>query len=163
VRRITLEMPNRYLADTVENRNRLAEVIREVRPEILFVPYWVDAHPDHVAGAALCEAARFYAKLTRTAIPGEPVYPRRVIHFLCTHYNLHVRTSFIMDVTPHLEAKLRAVRSYGSQFGPERRNEEFFEDLRDWNRYFGGLIRTGYGEPFVLREEVGLRGLDQFI
>ena len=163
VRRVTLEMPNRYLADTVDARNRVAEVIREVRPEMLFIPYWADAHPDHVSAASLCEAARFYAKLTRTTIRGEPVYPRRVVHYICTHYNLHIQPSFIMDVTPHIDAKLRAVAAYGSQFGPERGNEGFFEDLRAWNRYFGALIRTGYGEPFVLREEVGLRGLDQFI
>lgn len=163
VRRITLEMPNRYLADTVDNRNAVAEVIREVRPELLFVPYWEDAHPDHRAAAALCEAARFYAKLTRTSIPGEPFYPRRVIHFLCTHYNLHLKPSFILDISPHMDTKVRAITAYGSQFGPERGNEEFFEDLRVWNRYYGALIRTAYGEPFVLREEVGLRGLDQFI
>ena len=163
VRRVTLEMPNRYLADTVDARNRVAEVIREVRPEMLFIPYWADAHPDHVSAASLCEAARFYAKLTRTTIRGEPVYPRRVVHYICTHYNLHIQPSFIMDVTPHIDVKLRAVAAYGSQFGPERGNEGFFEDLRAWNRYFGALIRTGYGEPFVLREEVGLRGLDQFI
>jgi bacillithiol biosynthesis deacetylase BshB1 len=163
VRRITLEMPNRYLADSVEHRNRVAEIIRAVRPELLFVPYWEDAHPDHRAAAALCEAARFYAKLTRTSIPGEPFYPRRVIHFLGSHYNLHLRPSFILDISPHMETKLRAVAAYGSQFGPERGNEAFFEDLRAWNRYYGVLIRTAYGEPFVLREEVGLRGLDQFI
>ncbi|HXF82786.1 MAG TPA: bacillithiol biosynthesis deacetylase BshB1 [bacterium] len=163
VRRITLEMPNRYLADSVEHRYRLAAVIREVRPELLFLPYWVDAHPDHVAAASLGEAARFYAKLTKTTIPGEPHYPRRVIHFLCTHYRLHVRPSFILDISAHMETKLRAVAAYGSQFGPERGNEAFFEHLRAWNRYYGGLIHTAYGEPFVLREEVGLRGLDQFV
>ncbi|MGH2398206.1 MAG: bacillithiol biosynthesis deacetylase BshB1 [bacterium] len=163
VRRITLEMPNRYLTDTVENRNRVAEVIRQVRPDLLFVPYWVDAHPDHVASSALCEAARFYAKLTRTTIPGEPFYPPRVLHFLCTHYNLHVRPSFIVDITPHIETKLRSIAAYGSQFGPERGNDSFFEEIRTQCAYYGGLIRTGYGEPFVCREEVGLRGLDQFI
>jgi len=163
VRRITLEMPNRYLMDTVENRARVAEVIRQVRPDLLFAPYWVDAHPDHVAAAALCEAGRFYAKLTRTAIPGEPFYPRRILHFFSTHYRLHVRPSFIVDITPHMETKLRAIAAYASQFGPERGNEGFFEALRTASRYYGGLIHTDYGEPFVCREEIGLRGLDQFV
>src|SRR3989304_4534534 len=74
-RRIPLPLPNRMLADTVENRMLLAGVIREVRPDLLFIPYWIDAHPDHVAACALAEAARFYAKLTKTEIPGEPFYP----------------------------------------------------------------------------------------
>ncbi len=163
VRRVTLEFPNRYLQDTIETRNRVAEVIRDVRPDLLFVPYWVDAHPDHVAAAAVGEAARFYAKLTKTAIPGEPFYPRRVIHFISSHYQLHVRPSFIVDISAHIETKMAAIAAYASQFGPERGNEDLFNEIRTWGAYHGGLIRTAYGEPFVLREEVGLTGLDQFI
>jgi len=163
VPRITLEMPNRYLADTVENRMRVAEVIRRVRPDILFIPYWVDAHPDHVAAAGLCEAARFYAKLTKTSIPGEPLLPRRVLHFFTTHYRLHPDVTFILDISPHIGRKLEAVRAYGSQFGPERGNEEFFVKLRQWNGYFGDLIGRAYGEPFACREEIGLTGLDQLV
>jgi bacillithiol biosynthesis deacetylase BshB1 len=161
--RTTLEMPNRALADTVDNRMRVAEVIRRVRPDVLFVPYWVDAHPDHVAAATLCEAARFYAKLTKTTIPGDPFWPRRVLHFFSTHYRVHPSISFIFDISGHMERKLDAVRSYVSQFGPERGNETFFDELRVWNRYFGNLIDRDYGEPFACREEVGLSGLDQFI
>lgn len=163
VERITLEMPNRYLMDTVESRMQVAEVIRRVRPDLLFAPYWVDAHPDHMAAAALAEAGRFYAKLTKTSIPGEPFYPRRVLHFLTTHYRLHVRPSVVIDITPHVESKMRAIAAYASQFGPERGNEDMLEEIRVWNRYYGGLIGRDYGEPFVCREEIGLSGLDQFV
>ncbi len=163
VERITLEMPNRYLLDSVEHRNQLAEVIRRVRPDLLFLPFWVDAHPDHVAAAALGEAARFYAKLTRTSIPGEPHYPPRVLHFFSTHYRIHVRPSFIVDVSAHLETKMRAVGAYRSQFGPERGNEWILKEIRAHARYFGSLIGTEYGEPFASREEIGLRGLEQLL
>ncbi|MDQ7843331.1 MAG: bacillithiol biosynthesis deacetylase BshB1 [Armatimonadota bacterium] len=163
VRRITLEMPNRTLADTVENRQALAEVIRSVRPEILFIPYWEDAHPDHVAAAALGEAARFYAKLTKVSIPHAPWYPRRVVHFLCSHYALSVRPTFVVDISGQIDTKLRAVAAYASQFGPERGNEGFFEELRAVGRYYGALIHRAYGEPFVMREVPGLLGLDQFV
>jgi bacillithiol biosynthesis deacetylase BshB1 len=163
VRRVTLEFPNRYLQDTVEARNRVAEVIRDARPDLLFVPYWEDAHPDHVAAAALGEAARFYAKLTKTAIAGEPFYPRRVIHFLSTHYRLHVRPSFIIDISAHIETKMAAVAAYASQFGPERGNAELLDEIRTWNAYYGSLINTAFGEPFVSREEIGLVGLDQLV
>lgn len=53
--------------------------------------------------------------------------------------------------------------AYVSQFGAERGNADFFEELRMWNRYFGELIGRAYGEPFVSREEIGLAGLDQFV
>lgn len=161
VDRITLEMPNRYLTDSVENRMGVAEVIRSTRPEMLFVPYWVDAHPDHVAAAELTEASRFYAKLTKTTIPGEPFYPRRVLHFLTTHYRLHVRPSFVVDISSQVETKMRAVAAYTSQFGPERGTEDMLKELLDVTRYFGHLIGRRHGEPFVSREEIGLSGLDQ--
>ncbi len=162
-RRITLEMPNRYLMDTIENRTQIAEVIRKERPDVLVGPYWVDAHPDHVAAAVLAEAARFYAKLTKTAMAGEPIYPRRILHFLTTHYRLHIRPAFIFDISDHIDVKLQALRAYASQFGPERGTESFVDQIRAWNRYFGSLIGCPFGEPFVCREEIGLRGLDQFV
>jgi bacillithiol biosynthesis deacetylase BshB1 len=158
-RRITLPLPNRELVDTIENRRVVAEVIREVRPDLLFAPYWVDAHPDHVAGAALAEAARFYAKLTKTTIRGEPHFPRRVYHFLTTHYELYVRPSFILDVSESFERKLEAVGSYTSQFGTGPGERTITEWLRRTNGYWGFLIGKSYGEPFVCREELGLSSL----
>lgn len=162
-RRITLEMPNRYLMDTVDNRTRVAEVIRQERPELLMVPYWVDAHPDHVAAAALSEAARFYARLTKTTMAGDPIFPRRIVHFVTSHYRLHIRPTFIFDISSQIELKLQALRAYGSQFGPERGNEEFFDQVRARDRYFGNLIGCAYGEPFACREELGLRSLEHFV
>ena len=73
--RRTLSQPNRYLFDTVEARTELAEVIREFRPRMLFVPYAEDAHPDHIAASAIAVAARFYAKFTKTDMAGRAVLP----------------------------------------------------------------------------------------
>ena len=67
-----LGLPNRSLTADLEARARLAGVLRRLRPRFLFAPYWEDAHPDHVAASALVDAARFWAKLTKTDLPGEP-------------------------------------------------------------------------------------------
>ena len=37
------------------------------------------------------------------------------------------------------------------------------DEIRRWNAYYGSLIGTAYGEPFVSREEIGLRGLEQYV
>ena len=162
-RRITLGLPNRSLQDSVENRMVLAEVIREVRPDVLFVPYWVDAHPDHVAACGLAEAARFYAKLTKTEMRGEPFYPRRVFHFLCTHYRLHVKPTFLFDITDRFERKLEAVAAYTSQFADDRGGMGILDALRTEDHYWGYLIGRPYAEPFVSREELGLASLDAIL
>jgi bacillithiol biosynthesis deacetylase BshB1 len=163
VERRILDLPNRFLLDGVQERKKVAAVIREVRPEWLFVPYWEDAHPDHVQAASLCEAARFYAKLTHTDIPGDPYYPRRVVHFFSTHYRMVRRPSFVFDVSETLERKMESLRAYESQFGAERGNQWVLEAVRDAARYFGALVGVRYGEPFLLREELGVRSLEALV
>ncbi len=162
-RRLTLGLPNRFLQDTIEARLQVAEVIREVRPDVLFIPYWVDAHPDHVAACALAEAARFTAKLTRTPMRGDPHYPDRIYHFLSTHYRLHVKPSFIVDISDHIETKMAAIAAYASQFGDERGNAALLDLIRETSAYWGGLIHRRYGEAFVCREEIGVARWDGLI
>ena len=83
--RENLGLPNRSLEPTLEARAKLAGVIRREKPRWLFAPYWVDAHPDHVAATELVEAARFWAKLTKTDLPGEPHHPQRIYNYYCIH------------------------------------------------------------------------------
>lgn len=159
VPRITLDMPNRFLADTSEARVKVAEILRELRPRILFIPYWEDAHPDHVAACALCEAARFAAKYTRTAWRGEPWYVPRVIHYFCSHLKVLVSPTFVLDVTGHIEKKMRALDAYESQFSERRGNLALLDDIRARARFWGESIGRPYGEPFVMRELLGLTDL----
>ena len=162
-RRITLDLPNRSLEHTLEARRLVAEVIRDVRPDALFVPYWIDAHPDHVAAAAIAEAARFWAKLTRTDMRGEPHYPRRVYHFFSDHYSLHIEPAFIVDISAYFETKMASVRAYASQFSDARGNAWILDEIHDYCRYFGRLISRPYGEPFACREEIGVVRWDGLI
>jgi bacillithiol biosynthesis deacetylase BshB1 len=156
-----LGLPNRCLAADLDARRRLAGVFRQLRPRWLFAPYWEDSHPDHVAASALVDAARFWAKLTKTDLAGEPHFPHRIIYYFSVHLRLHPRPSFVVDITPHSEGKMRAVACYRSQFieGRPATPPTLLDDLRDRARYWGWAIDAGYGEPFVCREEIGLRGL----
>jgi bacillithiol biosynthesis deacetylase BshB1 len=156
-----LGLTNRALVADLDARRRLAEVIRQLRPRYLLAPYWEDAHPDHVAASALVDAARFWAKLTKTTMAGAPHYPQRILYYFSVHLRLHPRPSFVLDVTPYHERKLQAVACYQSQFvtGRPTTPPTLLDDLRDRARYWGWAIGAGYGEPFVCREEIGLRSL----
>ena len=158
--RETLDIPNRYVEDSVENRIKVAEVLRRLRPRILFAPYWEDAHPDHIAASRLVDAARFYAKLTKTDMKGEPFYPQKVFYYFCTHWRLHPKPSFILDVTAGFERKMAALEAYESQFVQGRPDPAaIFGGVRARAEYWGQLIGARYGEPFTCREEIGLRSL----
>jgi bacillithiol biosynthesis deacetylase BshB1 len=152
-----LGLPNRSLTNDLDSRRRLAVALRELRPRVIFAPHWEDAHPDHVAASQLVDAARFWAKLTKSDMPGEPFYPGRIVYYFSVHLRHHVKPSFVLDVTAHIDGKMAAMACFASQFVEGR--PTFLEEFRDRARYWGWLIGGGYGEPFLTREEVGLRGL----
>jgi bacillithiol biosynthesis deacetylase BshB1 len=156
-----LGLPNRSLVADLESRRLLAIKLRDLRPRVLFAHYWDDAHPDHVAASALTDAARFWAKLSKTDMPGEPFYPQRILYYFSVHLKLNVKPSFVLDISKHIDAKIRALSAYRSQFieGRPMTPRSFLDDLRDRARHWGWTIGVDHGEPFVSREEVGLRGL----
>ncbi len=163
--RRNLGLPNRWLRDTEEGRIAVAEVYRELKPSVLLLPYWEDAHPDHEAGSRMAQAARFIAKYTKTDMKGEPFYVPRVFFYFCIHLRKQIPHSFIMDVSDTLEAKMSAVAAYHSQFfaGGRERGDALMERLRAQAGFYGGLIGVRYGEPFHAQEELGVASFDAFM
>ena len=163
--RENLGLPNRSLEPTLAARAKLAEVIRRVRPRWLFAPYWDDAHPDHTAATSLTEAARFWAKLTKTGMAGEPHHPERIYYYYCVHLKHHPLPAFVVDITAQWERKKAALHAYQSQFvtGRPAGPPTFLDRIETEAAYWGGMIGTAYGEPFASREPVGLRDTDSLI
>jgi bacillithiol biosynthesis deacetylase BshB1 len=159
--RENLGLPNRSLEPTLVNRAKLAGVFRQQRPRWLFAPYWVDAHPDHGAATELVEAARFWAKLSKTDLPGKPHHPQRIFNFYCIHLKLAIQPALVLDITDQWEQKLESISCYESQFITGRSPEPptFLERLRDEAATWGNKIGTAYGEPFTCREPLGLSSL----
>lgn len=156
-----LGLPNRSLEATLEARRELAGVFRLARPKVLFIPYWEDVHPDHVAASRLADDARFWAKLSKTDFPGEPYWPPRVLYYFSIHLRIHPRPSFVMDISGCIDAKMKAVEAYASQFitGKAEQYPTALDDIRDRARYWGWAIGARHGEPFVSREDLGLGSL----
>lgn len=155
-KRVTLTLPNRYLFDTVEARREVAEVLRELRPRMLFVPFAEDAHPDHIAASNIALAARFYSKFTKTDMSGEPFFPPRVFRYMAVHQRIIAQPSFIVDVTDDLPTKLAALRAYESQFSANPANEGIVEMMEQTATMWGGLARVAAGEPFFALEPIAL-------
>ena len=160
-----LGLPNRFLEPTLEARGQLAGVFRQLRPRWLFAPYWVDAHPDHLAATELVEAARFWAKLTKTDLPGEPHHPERLYHYYCVHLRMAPQPAFVLDISPYWEQKQAAISCYRSQFitGRPSQPPTFLGRLRDEAAYWGKSIGVAYGEPFACREPLGLQSMRALI
>jgi len=150
-KRICLDMPNRNLELTVQNRRKLAEVIRLHKPGILFAPAMPDWHPDHKAALELTEAARFEAKYHKTNLAGDPYWTPKLWQYYSPHRQDFARASVIMDISDVWEKKLAAINAYQSQLKNSNRNSTYslLEKIEITAKYFGQCINARYGEPFA--------------
>lgn len=153
-----LDLPNRSVEANLEARKKLASMFRLTRPKWIFAPFWIDAHPDHVATTQLVEAARFWSKLSNTDMPGEPFHPLRIYNYYCVHLKMHANPAFVLDITNHWDKKLESIRCYQSQFikGRDHLDPSFIDQIRDEAAYWGKSIGVKYGEPYTSREPIGL-------
>jgi N-acetylglucosamine malate deacetylase 1 len=163
VQRRLLDLPNRILTHTIEARHVVAGVIREHQAKVVFLPYSEDAHPDHIATTRIVEDARFDAKLTKTNLPGKPIYPKWMFYYYCTHLRHVANPSFCIDITGYEQMKRDAIVAYETQFVIPEKNRPVVEWIDAAGRYFGSRIGVEAAEPFFTREPLGLNGLDGLV
>jgi len=163
--RMNLGLPNRSLEPTLVNRRELAGVFRQVRPRLIFAPYWEDAHPDHTAATKLVEDARFWSKLSRSDIPGIPFHPSRILYYFSVHLRISERPSLLIDISDQLEAKDQALRCYRTQLVDNQAAGQpgVIDSVRDRTRFWGQMVGVKHAEPFASREPVGLASLDHLL
>ena len=97
------------------HRRAVAAVFRQVRPRLIFAPYWEDAHPDHTAATKLVEDARFWSKLSKSDIAGEPFHPARILYYFSVHLRIVERPGVVIDISDQVDSKVAALRCFRSQ------------------------------------------------
>jgi len=167
VKRHLLDLPNRRVEHTIENRYKVAGVIRAHQAQVVFLPHPEDAHPDHLAVTRIAEDARFDAKLTKLDMPGDlgraPIYPKWLIYYYCSHLRRVPDPTFVMDVTSTEQRKMESIAAYRSQFADNPLNMQVPEWIAASNRYFGSRIGTRAGEAFYTKEPLGLRSFSGLV
>lgn len=167
VRRVLLDLPNRRVQHTLEARHLVAGLIRAHQADIVFCPHPEDAHPDHLATTRIVEDARFDAKLTKVDMPtppgyaaiGDPLYPKWLFYYYCSHLRRVPDPSFLIDTTPTHQKKIEAILAYRSQFVDHAKNRPVVDWLKAQDLYLGSRIGTTAAEAFWTREPLGLSGL----
>ncbi len=152
--RLNLGFADGGVADTDENRRKIVQVVRELRPAVIVGPPLEDHHPDHTATAELLRGS-FYLCGIRKYLPELPPHkPRALLHHFASRA---MRPDLVVDITPVFEQRMEAVRCYGSQFGAKQdgefalriASEGFLDSIEATLKYFGSLIGVPYGEPFT--------------
>jgi bacillithiol biosynthesis deacetylase BshB1 len=157
--RYALDIPDGNVENTYENRLKIVDVLRRVRPRVVILPYWTGRHPDHYTTSTLGYEACFLAGLAKvdTGLP-----PHRPFKILYASLYADVRPSFVVDITSYIEDRHRALMAYTSQYANQAHGSGLFvpeEEIRERTfamaRHYGLLAGVRYAEPFV-QKEVGL-------
>lgn len=159
VTRENLWLPNRSVEHTLAARHKVAGVIRQQQSEVIFCPYFEDAHPDHVATTRIVEDARFDAKLSNIDLPGEPIHPRRLIYYFCTHLKIVPAPTLLLDISGFEDTKQASIEAYRTQFVLPEKNAKVVTWVRQQNAFMGSRIGVDSAEPFFLKEPLGLGGI----
>jgi len=153
-----LGLPDAAVETTMENKLKIAQVIRKFQPGLVILPFWQQRHPDHLAACVLGYDACFLAGLKKLKLAGEPHRPRKIIYSSSFR---DVRHSFFVDITEQMSRKLDSVAAYKSQFdgSPDSRRifkpgVDIFEYMTITAKHYGHLVGVEYAEAFCLRENI---------
>lgn len=156
--RNNLSMPDSAVEYNQENKLKIAQVIRDTKPELVILPHWKQRHPDHLACTRLGYDACFLAGLKKLDLTGEPHRPRKIIYI---SYSRTADFSFLVDISGSFKQKCDAVRAYKSQFdNPENAKRIFqpgldvFEYMETKAKFLGQLAGVKYAESYFIKESV---------
>lgn len=155
--RRNLGLPDAHLRVCDEYKAAVAEVIRELEPHTVILPYWEGRHPDHYTAATLGYEACFVAGLKNYPLPGDAWRPFKIVY--AAAYS-DVRPTFAVDITKQYHRRRQAILSYASQFRPVKKErskvalplDELEGRMDLLARHFGRMIGVKYAEGFVARE-----------
>jgi N-acetylglucosamine malate deacetylase 1 len=166
--REALDIPDGRVENTWENRLKVVQVLRQLRPRLLILPYWEGRHPDHYTASVLGYEAAFLAGLTKLAVSHQPsaasekLTAHRPFKIIYASLYRDVRPTFVVDISGQFEARLASLMAYKSQFTDQKAGSEIFPAQAEIRarveamaRFYGMLGGVTYGEPFV-QKEVGL-------
>ena len=153
-----LGLPDARLQNTVEARTALAQQIRRLKPRVVVLPYWEARHPDHYRAGEIGFEACFLSGLKKLDESTQAHRPFKVIY---SSLYANVTPSFVVDITAYFERRMAALLRYESQYGETAEASGLFPqaaEIRERHaaiaRFYGNLIGTKYGEPFVVKETI---------
>ncbi len=160
--RDNLGLPDRGLSGSSEQLAAMVACIRKYRPRIVFAPYFIDRHPDHIACSRLAEEAVFNAKLRKYA----PELPAWTVDQLYFYFINDAHTpQLLIDISDVQETKMAALRAYRSQFTPEGNEADWVEtpltgayldNIVARDRLLGQPRKLQFAEGFIAKGPIAL-------
>ncbi|MGA7837950.1 MAG: bacillithiol biosynthesis deacetylase BshB1 [Ignavibacteriaceae bacterium] len=162
--RENLYIPDGEIRHTKENLMKIVMEIRKYRPKIIFAPYFNDRHPDHIDTSRLVKKAMFSSGLVKIKtfdkeVAQEAYRPKKLFYYMQTYT---FDPTFIVDISSTFEQKMKAVKSFSTQFYDPKSTEpetfistpKFIDYIESRSKFYGFQIGKEYGEPFFCEEKI---------
>lgn len=167
--RENLGMEDGWFRNDKDAQDKVIEMIRKYKPEIVLANAISDRHPDHGRGANLVAEACFYSGLLKVetfhkGVKQDAWRPAALYHYI---QDYHIEPDFVIDVSDYWDQKIEAVLAFSSQFyNPESNEKEtpissksFMDFLAARARTIGRPIQAEYGEGFTCTRYMGVNDL----
>lgn len=167
--RENLKFKDAFFKNDEPHQLEVVRMIRKYQPEIVLSNALHDRHPDHGRAGDLANDSCFLSGLSKIktyqdGIEQEAWRPRLLLQYIQDYY---IEPDMIVDITPYMETKIKAIQAFKTQFYNPELDEpstyisspEFFESMIGRAREFGKSIGATYGEGFTSRKLLGVDNL----
>ncbi|HNX30560.1 MAG TPA: bacillithiol biosynthesis deacetylase BshB1 [Holophaga sp.] len=151
VDRIILDLPDARFGEGTRERDRIVDVLRNLRPSLVILPGPEDQHPDHRRAFRLGREAAYCAGIGKYPSGGERWRPEAVAW--AGGVNPATAPDLVVDVSEVWPVRMEAFDAFGSQFAhdpsqPATRiaHPSFRRGIEGRAMHWGSLIQAEYAE-----------------
>mgnify|MGYP000163459094 FL=1 len=157
--RENLNFKDGFFKNDEEHQLKLIQVIRKYKPDIILCNAIDDRHIDHPRGAKLVIDSCFLSGLKKIVTEynnkeQEPWRPLNIYHYIQWK---NLKPDFVVDISNFFEIKIKAVKSFKSQFYNEKESvhntpistKNFLDSIEYRARDLGRLTNVDYAEGFI--------------
>jgi bacillithiol biosynthesis deacetylase BshB1 len=168
--RENLKLADGFFKNDEAHQRKVIQAIRKYQPEIVLANAVYDRHSDHGRAAELASDACFLSGLKKIetsdehGVPQQAWRPRVVYHYI---QSLLIEPDFVIDVTPHWQKKIEAVKAFKTQFFDPTSSEpqtyisspDFLRMIEARGIELGHAIGVKYAEGFTVKRYPGVKSL----
>jgi LmbE family N-acetylglucosaminyl deacetylase len=129
--------------------NKISEILEKVKPNILYVPFWGDAHSDH---RVTFNALQPFFKSFRYSFI-KKVLMMEIISETDNQFKEIFKPNVFIDISNYFYKKIDIMKIYKSEIG----NHPFprsIENIKNLALYRGSQSNCNYAESFMLLKEI---------
>lgn len=153
IKRSIIDLGLLRIENSYENRVKVADFIRQKRPDIVITLSKDETHPDHNATHNLVLDALHYSFATAIKTSNTP-WRVKGVYFTATNmlYEKAPADALFVDISETFEIKREALMAYASQMLFHAHNKKYgLEYIESLNRAWGLLIGKEYAEIIIPR------------